>query len=120
MQGRGHWLYKANVSALFFTMLGFFFAAVVIVGMLVGALISHVAHAQEAPPIEQNSQVMPDFPKELYPIAIELIKAKGWRCDSISAARKWVWSRGFTVVCNNYSYQYDFEDRGGNIEVSLK
>lgn len=119
MQGRGHWLYKANVSALFFTGMAFVFAVVVVSGIFIGALISRAANAQELAPIEANSQVMADFPKELFPLAISLIQSHGWHCDSISAARKWIWSPGFTVVCNQYRYEYAFEDKGGNIEVSL-
>ncbi|MBM7045446.1 hypothetical protein [Rhizobium lusitanum] len=40
MQGRGHWLYKANVSALFFTVIGAFFLIVAAIGALVGFIIS--------------------------------------------------------------------------------
>ncbi|UWQ19197.1 hypothetical protein [Jannaschia sp. M317] len=50
---------------------------------------------------------------------VGMIRAMGWRCDSISAARPFLMSRGFTIVCNNFRYTYEFEDRGGNWTVSL-
>ncbi len=49
-----------------------------------------------------------------------MIRAHGWRCDSISVARKFVFSRGFTVICNNYAYEYGIEDRGGRWVVTLE
>lgn len=51
---------------------------------------------------------------------VKLIRAYGWRCDSISAVRPFVFSRGFTLVCNNYNYTYDISDKGGNWVVELK
>lgn len=120
MQAGGSSLYKLNLTALYFTLCGFILAVVAIVAVIFGLLISNAAKAQDAPPIEANSQIMPDFPLQLLAASVPLIEAHGWHCDSISAARTWVLSRGFTVICNQYSYQYDIEDRGGNWEVTLK
>ena len=41
------------------------------------------------------------------------VRARGWKCDSISAARKHVFSRGFDLSCNGFAYQYAVEDKGG-------
>ncbi len=49
-----------------------------------------------------------------------MIRAMGWRCDSVSAIRPFLMSRGFTMVCNNFAYTYEFSDRGGNWAVNLK
>lgn len=40
----------------------------------------------------------------------------GFRCDSISAARQQLFG-GFKLVCNGFRYEYEIEDRGGNITV---
>ncbi len=50
---------------------------------------------------------------------VRRIRAKGWRCDSISAAHTFVFSRGFKVRCNQFAYQYAIKDRGGHWVVSL-
>lgn len=49
-----------------------------------------------------------------------MIRRNGWRCDSISAARKFMFSRGFTVICNDYAYEYEIRDRGGQWVATLK
>ena len=49
-----------------------------------------------------------------------MIRAMGWRCDSVSVIRPYMMSRGFTMVCNNFSYTYNFSDKGGNWVVELK
>jgi ABC-type nitrate/sulfonate/bicarbonate transport system permease component len=120
MQGGGSALYKLNLTALYFTFCGLVLAAIAGLTLTIALLVSNAARAQSAPTIEASSQVMPDFPPELLPMAVTLIEQHGWHCDSISAARQWMLSRGFTVVCNHYSYEYDIQDRGGNLEVTLK
>ena len=47
------------------------------------------------------------------------IRARGWKCDSISSARRMVFSRGFEVNCNGYAYEYVIEDKGGKWVVRL-
>ena len=49
-----------------------------------------------------------------------LVKAHGYKCDSISAARPMVFSRGFVLVCNGFAYEYELEDKGGNWRVTVK
>lgn len=49
-----------------------------------------------------------------------MIRARGWRCDSVSAIRPFVFSTGFTMICNGFRYEYDFTDRGGNWVVELQ
>ena len=48
-----------------------------------------------------------------------LIRKSRWKCDSISAARMFVFSRGFSVSCNKFAYKYNIEDKGGRWVVEL-
>jgi len=40
MSGNGHWLYKANVSAIFFTFVGAIFLIIATTGALIGFIVS--------------------------------------------------------------------------------
>lgn len=48
-----------------------------------------------------------------------MIRARGWRCDTISSLQWFAFSRGFYVRCNNFRYTYEIKDRGGNWVVTL-
>lgn len=87
--------------------------------------LGNAAFAQSVP-IEPNAMISDtdDFPRAtllgLVDPAVAMIRANGWRCDSISAVRPFMLSRGFTVVCNGFRYEYDISDRGGNWVVELQ
>ena len=51
---------------------------------------------------------------------VRMIRARGWRCNTISSARMMVFSRGFEVSCNGYAYEYEIRDRGGRWVVTLE
>lgn len=51
---------------------------------------------------------------------IAMVRAHGYRCDSISAARPMVFSRGFVLTCNGFAYEYEIVDKGGNWQVTVK
>ena len=51
--------------------------------------------------------------------AANLIKAYGYRCDSISAFQPFIMGGGFTLRCNNFSYKYLIEDKGGRWTVTV-
>lgn len=70
-------------------------------------------------PIEPDAVMSNNISTSLISPAVDMIRAYGWKCDSISALRPFLMSRGFTVVCNNFSYTYNLEDKGGNWVVSL-
>lgn len=76
-------------------------------------------------PIEPDAIISDtsDFPRStlmsLVDPGVGMIRAMGWRCDSLSAIRPYLMSRGFTMTCNNFNYTYNFEDRGGNWVVEL-
>lgn len=49
-----------------------------------------------------------------------LIRENGWKCDSISYARFFLFSRGIELSCNKHRYDYEVRDRGGNWVATLK
>ncbi len=49
---------------------------------------------------------------------VSLVEAYGYRCSSISFINKWAFSRGFTIQCNNFAYEYEVKDKGGRWVVS--
>ena len=49
-----------------------------------------------------------------------IIRAQGYRCDSVSSIQRWVFSGGFDVVCNGFRYKYEIEDKGGRWTATLK
>ena len=57
---------------------------------------------------------------ELLSAMVDMIERRNWRCDSISAVRPTIFSNGFVVRCNAYSYKYVIKDRDGNWTVTLK
>lgn len=58
--------------------------------------------------------------QEVLDALASMIRLYGWRCDSISAARFLVFSRGYKIVCNRYAYEYLIKDRGGRWVVTLE
>ena len=61
-----------------------------------------------------------DNRQEVLNILAGMIRSRGWRCDSISSARKLVFAKGFEIACNWFDYQYLIKDRGGQWVVTLK
>ena len=73
-------------------------------------------------PIEQEaiiSENLKDDPRALEVMAIQ-VKANGYKCDSISSARTMLVSRGFVIGCNHFAYEYEIEDKGGQLRVTVK
>ena len=77
-----------------------------------------------AAPLEEdaqyNSDWRPSYAQQLANEASALIRRSGYRCNSVSTIRSWLTKPGFTVLCNQYRYKYEIEDRGGRWKVSLK
>ncbi|WP_127115143.1 hypothetical protein [Shimia sediminis] len=77
-----------------------------------------------AAPIEDEAYLTRDWTRShaqtLANEASALIRAKGYRCDSISSLQRWVYGGGFDVVCNKFRYKYELEDKGGRWTVTLK
>jgi hypothetical protein len=84
------------------------------------------AHAQRTVPIERDAIISDtqEMPRArllgLVNPAVAMIRAHGWRCDSISALRPLMLARGYAVTCNQFAYSYEIRDRGGNWVVELK
>ena len=57
--------------------------------------------------------------KEGAQAAAKLVRAYGYRCDSITAFQPMVFSSGFTLKCNNFRYSYDIKDVGGRWTVTV-
>lgn len=51
---------------------------------------------------------------------VRVIRARGYKCDSVSAAIPWPVNPGYTVRCNQFNYTYHVEDKGGRWVVSLR
>lgn len=49
-------------------------------------------------------------------IMVRVVRANGYRCDSVTAYSPYVFSRGFELKCNHFDYTYDFEDKGKGYE----
>lgn len=51
---------------------------------------------------------------------VKFIKAHGNKCDSVSAASDNVFSKGFTLKCNGYRYEYQILDKGGKMYLQVE
>jgi hypothetical protein len=80
------------------------------------------AMAQDIPsvPVESDAVINKDVSLSVIGPAVGLIRAHGWRCDSVSALVPFIMSRGLSIKCNHFNYSYEIADRGGNWEVTLK
>lgn len=51
---------------------------------------------------------------------IALIRLRGYRCDTINAARPFLFSgSGYVLDCDGFRYRYTIEDRGGRWTVTV-
>ena len=50
----------------------------------------------------------------------QVVKAHGYRCDSVSAATESSWDDEYTLMCNGYRYHYLIKDVGGRVVVEVK
>lgn len=51
---------------------------------------------------------------------VKFVKAHGNSCDSVSAASDNVMSKGFTLKCNKFRYEYQILDKGGKWYLEVK
>lgn len=75
-----------------------------------------VSHAQDIP-IEAGAVIGNQTPHSAAQAGARLVRAYGYRCDSISAFRPMIFSTGFVLHCNRYRYTYDIKDVGGHWRV---
>ncbi|MCX3034132.1 hypothetical protein OFK41_07910 [Acinetobacter baumannii] len=50
---------------------------------------------------------------------VGLIVGNGYKCDTVSAITPFPRKTGYYVMCNQYHYDYEVEDKGGNWTVTL-
>ncbi|MDN8361017.1 hypothetical protein QZK58_16985 [Acinetobacter baumannii] len=63
-----------------------------------------------------NSKIDEDILSQL----ILAVLVNGYKCDTVSSAIPYIRGGGYTMQCNNYQYEYEIEDKGGNIVVNVK
>jgi hypothetical protein len=73
-------------------------------------------------PIEADAAIDDDLRRnaKLLSELVKFVRENDYRCDAVSAARSFVRSRGFSVVCNRFSNRYEIEDKGGHWIVNAK
>lgn len=49
-----------------------------------------------------------------------LVRDHGYRCDTVSSMRYWPFSEGVTMNYNNVRYEYEIQDKGGHMLVTVK
>lgn len=86
-----------------------------------GILLLTIASVQ-ATPVERDAVISDKLKgkSDVLEEIVRLVRGYGYKCDSISAARPMVFSRGFVLVCNGFAYEYEIEDKGGNWRVTVK
>lgn len=62
-----------------------------------------------------NSKIDEDILSQL----ILAVLVNGYKCDTVSSAIPYIRGGGYTMHCNNYQYEYEIEDKGGNIVVTV-
>jgi hypothetical protein len=90
------------------------------------ALVSQVDFQQPARaanvPIEPGAAIDNDLRgnAKLLNELVKFVRENDYRCDSISAVRPFLGSRGFSLVCNRFGDRFEIEDKGGHWIVNAK
>jgi hypothetical protein len=50
---------------------------------------------------------------------VGLVRAHGYRCDTISAIKPFSVSNGFKLACDRFSDRYDIKNRGGQMVITV-
>jgi hypothetical protein len=50
---------------------------------------------------------------------VGLVRARGYRCDTISAIKTFSTSKGFKLACDRFGDKYDIKDRGGHLVITV-
>ena len=71
-------------------------------------------------PIEPDARFPDEWQDKLQSVQelAQIIVASNYVCDSISGGRPFVFSHGYEILCNNFSYKYEINDRGGHLIVT--
>lgn len=82
------------------------------------ALVTFPAFAKNVP-IEKDAQIYAGVSGDVVTALAEAIQLYGYSCNSVSAVTPFAISRGYRVTCNNWTYAYEVEDKGGKIIVTV-
>jgi hypothetical protein len=87
-----------------------------------GLFIVAACLPQTKVPFEPDAQISDNIkPRaDFFDALTDLVKAKTYRCDSISAVSSFFSGGGYKLKCNNYRYKYEIADKGGNWIVTVK
>lgn len=58
--------------------------------------------------------------KESAEILADYVESLGYKCSSLSSLLRSSWSGNVTLICNNWRYEYEFEDVGGQWRMTVK
>ena len=85
------------------------------------AVVLMMAVSASAYTIEKGAQIYGavEGRMDIVDSLVKFVKAHGYRCDSVSAASDNVFSKGFTLKCNNYNYTFKILDKGGKWSVTV-
>lgn len=73
-------------------------------------------------PIESDAILYKDSKDDIELInqLVELVKSNDYMCNSISAARPTIFSRGFELTCDEFKHSYYIQDKGGHWTVTVE
>ena len=79
------------------------------------------AYAATVAPIEADAVMSDDLKgnDRLLNALVDMVRESTYRCDSVSAARPFLISPGYKLVCNRFRYSYEIEDKGGHWIVTV-
>lgn len=84
---------------------------------LILALALIAAPAMASTPIDGKSEHIQNHAQAQ--AAANLVKAYGYRCDSISSFSSFIMGGGYKLNCNGFNYTYEIEDKGGRWVVTV-
>jgi hypothetical protein len=72
-------------------------------------------------PVEPDADIDSTLKDETKLISglVGLVRAHGYRCDTISAVKTFSTSKGFKLACDRFGDKYDIMDRGGQLVVTV-
>lgn len=86
--------------------------------IVVLALVSFPTFARDVS-IEKDAEIYTGVSRDTVTALAEVIQLYGYACNSVSAVTPFAISRGYYIVCNNWTYKYEVEDKGGKMVVTV-
>jgi hypothetical protein len=84
--------------------------------------VDHAAELAAMPgePIEGSAAIFPEVTRTEVNGAAAMVRAHGYRCDSVSFMRANIFGGGFVLSCDGHAHNYDVDDRDAQWNVSEK